>query len=243
MKQAIVFSAFVAASVTAALHSYAAEPATEVAAPAPTTAVAPDPERFADDIRNFAARDRKNFYPRDGVLFVGSSSIRNWLTAESFPDMPVINRGFGGSQISDVNHYFNDVVAKYRPKLIVFYSGDNDTQAGKSPQLIFSDFDRFVSRVHDSLPDTHIIALPIKPSIARWTKWPQMQETNSRMAELDKRDDRLQIVDTATPLLGPDGQPRKELYVADGLHLSPKGYAVWNEILTPILKKSLAARQ
>lgn len=202
----------------------------------------PDPGRFADDIRNFAARDHKNTFPRDAILFVGSSSIRNWKTADGFPTLPVINRGFGGSQISDVNHYFDDVVSKYRPKVIVFYSGDNDTQAGKSPQQIFADFEEFVSRVHQSLPETHIIALPIKPSLARWAKWPQMQQTNALAAALDKRDDRLEIVDTATPLLGPDGKPRAEYFITDGLHLSAKGYAVWNEILTPILKNALASK-
>ena len=210
---------------------------------AETTVADPDPARFAYDIRNFAARDRKNWHPRDAILFVGSSSIRNWHTAEAFPDLPVINRGFGGSQISDVNHYFDEIVVRYRPKVIVFYSGDNDTQAGKSPQQIFADFAKFVARVHESLPDTHIFSLPIKPSLARWDKWPQMQQTNALMANLDKRDDRLEIIDTATPLLGPDGQPRKELYVNDGLHLNPKGYAVWNEILAPVLKKAIADRE
>jgi lysophospholipase L1-like esterase len=239
MKQAILLITFVAACGLATLNSYAAEPATELA-PTSATVPDPDPERFAYDIRNFATRDHKNACPHDPVLFVGSSSIRNWPTADGFPDLPVINRGFGGSQISDVNHYFNDVVTKYRPKIIVFYSGDNDTQAGKSPQQIFDDFAKFVHRVHESLPETHIIALPIKPSIARWDKWPQMQQTNALMAKLDNRDDRLQMVDTSTPLLGSDGQPRKELYVADGLHLNQKGYNIWNEILTPILKQALA---
>jgi lysophospholipase L1-like esterase len=239
MKQAILLISFVAACGLATLKSYAAEPAADPARTS-TTVADPDPERFDYDIRNFAARDHKNSCPRDPVLFVGSSSILKWPTADGFPGLPVINRGFGGSQISDVLHYFNDVVSKYRPKIIVFYSGDNDTQAGKSPQQIYGDFAQFVTRVHESLPETHIIALPIKPSIARWDKWPQMQETNALMAKLDKGDDRLQMVDTATPLLGPDGQPRKELYVADGLHLNAKGYAVWNEILTPILKQALA---
>jgi lysophospholipase L1-like esterase len=209
-------------------------------APASATVPDPDPERFAYDLRNFAARDHKNSFPHNAVLFVGSSSIRNWYTADAFPDLPVINRGFGGSQISDVLHFFDDIVTKYRPKVIVFYSGDNDTNAGKSPQQIFADFAKFVARVHGSLPETHVIALPIKPSLARWAKWSQMQQTNALMTRLDQRDDRLQLVDTATPLLGPDGQPRKELFLDDGLHLNPRGYALWNEALRPILKKALS---
>ena len=29
-----------------------------------------------------------------------------------------------------------------------------------------------------------------------------------------------------------DGRPRPELYVEDGLHLSPTGYRLWTEILS-----------
>ena len=236
MKRARLGPAFILVCGLAAV-ARAAEPAATNAAVAD-----PDPARFAAEIKAFDTRDRKNSYPRDAVLFVGSSSIQNWPTAEAFPDLAVINRGFGGSQISDVNHFFDEVVSKYRPKVIVFYSGDNDIQAGKSPQQIFDDFAKFVARVHQSLPDTHIICLPVKPSQARWEKWPQMQETNALIAKLDRRDDRLEIIDTATPLLGPDGKPRKELFLNDGLHLNAKGYAVWNEILAPNLKRVLGAQ-
>src|SRR5690606_25008770 len=79
----------------------AATPATAQA----SQAAPPAPTRFEAEIEAFRAWDRKNAVPADAVLFVGSSSIRMWATAVSFPDLPVVNRGFGGSQISDVNHY------------------------------------------------------------------------------------------------------------------------------------------
>ena len=62
----------------------------------------PDPERFAKDIKTFAVWDSKNTFPENAILFVGSSSVRYWSTATAFPDRPIINRGFGGSEISDV---------------------------------------------------------------------------------------------------------------------------------------------
>src|SRR5690606_37781520 len=128
----------------------------------------PDPTRFAGDIDAFRQWDSKNTVPADGILFVGSSTIRLWPTAERFPGLSVINRGFGGSQISDVNHYFDDVVGKYRPATIVFYAGDNDINDGKTPQRVAADVRAFVGRAREVRADVRFFYLPIKPSPARW---------------------------------------------------------------------------
>ena len=110
-----------------------------------------------------------------------------WQTAESFPDLAVINRGFGGSQASDVVHFAQRIVLKYEPRTIVFYAGDNDLADGKSPEQVAGDFEKFVELVHDKLPDTEIIYLPVKPSLARWKLWPKMQETNALVARIRQR--------------------------------------------------------
>jgi hypothetical protein len=89
------------------------------------------PDRWEEAIRAFEDWDSRNSFPSDAVLFVGSSSIRLWPTHECFRDLPVINRGFGGSQISEVNAYVKRIVLPYAPKVIVFYAGDNDIASGK----------------------------------------------------------------------------------------------------------------
>jgi lysophospholipase L1-like esterase len=199
----------------------------------------PDPARFEAEIAAFEAWDRQNSFPPGAILFVGSSSIRMWPTAEAFPDLPIINRGFGGSHTSDVNHFAKRIVLKYSPRLIVFYAGDNDIEAGKSPKQVFDDFQAFAKIVHDNLPKTRIVYLPIKPSIARWPKWPQMQAVNSSVGKLSQSDERIIYVDTATPMLGRDGKPRPELFLDDGLHLSAKGYHEWSNTLGPPLRHAI----
>ena len=47
----------------------------------------PDPGRFAASINEFVAWDRKNSFPENAYLFVGSSSIRLWPTAAAFPGL------------------------------------------------------------------------------------------------------------------------------------------------------------
>jgi lysophospholipase L1-like esterase len=197
----------------------------------------PEPTRFEADIRAFEAWDRQNSFPREAALFVGSSSIRMWPTAESFPETPVINRGFGGSHVSDVNHFAERIVVKYKPRIIVFYAGDNDIAADKSPQQVFDDFQAFVRLIHQKLPSTRIVYLPIKPSLARWQMWSKMKAANALVQELSKADDLLEYTDTATPMLGDDGRPRGELFLDDGLHLNASGYRLWSRIVSPVVRE------
>ncbi|MEZ4698790.1 MAG: SGNH/GDSL hydrolase family protein [Rhodothermales bacterium] len=200
----------------------------------------PDPGRFAEEIADFEAWDMKNVTPERPILFVGSSSIRIWLTGTYFPDLPVINRGFGGSHISDVNFYLERIVLKYAPRAIVFYAGDNDIAGGKSPERVLDDYKVFVSRVHALLPKTKIFFIPIKPSLLRWDMWPQMMKANAMVATYSEASPYLYYIDIATPMLGTDGTPRPEFFREDGLHLNREGYDLWTQIVRPQLLSALA---
>lgn len=197
----------------------------------------PDPARFAEEIDAFNQWDRKNAAPTSPIVFVGSSSIRFWPTAERFPGLPVVNRGFGGSHISDVNHYLEQVVLQYAPRAIVFYAGDNDIAGEKHPEQVLEDYRTFVERVHTRYPGIPIFFIPIKPSLSRWTLWPRMQEANDAIRAYSDDHEALFYVDTATPMLGEDGTPRPALFVEDGLHLSEAGYDEWTAILKPYLER------
>ena len=195
----------------------------------------PDPLRFQPEIDAFAEWDNKNSFVPDSVLFAGSSSMVYWPAARAFPECPIVNRGFGGSHISDVNHFYPDVVKKYRPRVIVFYAGDNDIAAGKSPSQVFEDFGKFLATMRSDLPDTDLFYLPIKPSTSRWHLWREMDEVNTLIKNLAESEEDIVYVDIATPMLVEDGTPNKELFVGDGLHLNSKGYELWTSVLGPYL--------
>ncbi len=195
----------------------------------------PNPGRWAKAIELFELQDRKNTFPDDAILFVGSSSIMFWPTALAFPGRPVINRGFGGSHLSDVNHFFDQVVKPYKPAIIVLYAGDNDIAQGKSPEQVLADFREFSRRVRAASQSTRVLFLSIKPSIARWELWPVMAEANRLIHGYIKEQPNMTYVDLAGPLLNEDGEP-KTVYVADGLHLNAFGYALWTEALAPLLE-------
>ncbi|MDX2197523.1 MAG: GDSL-type esterase/lipase family protein [Phycisphaerae bacterium] len=205
------------------------------AASQPGSTPPPDPKRFASAIRAFQEWDKKNTPSQGAVLFTGSSSIVGWSTATAFPELTVLNRGFGGSHLTDVTHYAPDVVFRYAPSVIVLYAGDNDIASGRSASAVADDFRALLRVLRAELPETPLVYLSIKPSPSRWALWPTAREANERIAEICRQDAKTRYVDVATPLLGADGTPRDELFLADRLHLSEAGYAAWNQQLRPVL--------
>ncbi len=208
-----------------------------VSQPAPVSAH--PPEAWAEEIVRFEAADRLTPPRPGGVLFVGSSSIRLWPALEAdFPGVNVLQRGFGGSELSDVVHYAPRIVLPYRPRLIVLYAGDNDLAAGKSPVAVFRHYRAFVALVLRELPETRIAFIAIKPSGARWALVEQVRAANALVRRYTASDPRLLYVDVFTPMLGPDGMPREELFVADRLHMNARGYALWRDLLVPIVRNT-----
>jgi lysophospholipase L1-like esterase len=195
-----------------------------------------DFSRWEKDIAAFERRDKEKPPPKDGILFVGSSSIRLWDLSKSFPGLNAINRGFGGSHLADVVHFAPRIVLNYEPRLIVLYAGDNDLAAGKTPERVHDDFKAFVQRVREKLPKTKIVFISIKPSIRRWPLIDKIRKANALVEAECKKSERVLYFDAAAPMLGDDGKPRPELFAKDGLHLNAKGYALWAERLKPHLE-------
>jgi lysophospholipase L1-like esterase len=195
----------------------------------------PDPSRFTETFDDWATHDAENSAPANPIVFVGSSSINFWRTAEYFPQFPVINRGFGGSQASDATHWVHEAVLKYDPSVVVYYEGDNDVNVGKKAPQIFEDMKQFAEAVHGESPGTHVVFLSVKPSLSRWQHWTESQATNSLLEDYAAGRYNVHFVDVGTDMLGGDGEPIPELFIADGLHMTPMGYEIWTGLVTPVL--------
>jgi len=193
---------------------------------------------FEKEIAAFEASDRTNPPPTGAVLFIGSSSIRLWTTlAKDLPDYPVINRGFGGSQIADSVLYTEKIVLPYKPAVVVMYAGGNDINGGKTPETVLTDFKKFVQGVHASLPETKISYISIAGNPARWAQVDKVREANRLIEEHARSDKRLSFINVFPRMLGDDGQPRPEIFVADKLHMNANGYKIWTGIVREHLAK------
>lgn len=191
--------------------------------------------RWEPSIQKFEAADAENMPAPGGIVFVGSSSMVYWKTDKDFPEHNIINRGFGGSHTSDSLEFADRIIIKYKPRIVAIYAGDNDIAAGKSIETVVDDTKKLFAYIHDALPETKIIYVAIKPSLARWNLVDKMRAANAAIEAITEKDERMQFLDIDTPSLGADGKPRKELFVGDGLHLSAEGYSVWNKLMRPLL--------
>jgi len=195
------------------------------------------PDRWKSDIQSFIDKDKQNPPPpQNAVLFIGSSSIRMWDTKKFFPDVNNINRGFGGSYVSDSLFFADKIIIPYKPRAIVFYAGDNDSVDNKSSEMILADIQSLIIKVRESLPNTKFIIISIKPSIQRWQYWQQMFKTNKMIENFIKEQQNMYFVDVSKVMLDSTGQPVKDLYKEDGLHLSDKGYELWTSLVKPLIK-------
>lgn len=194
------------------------------------------PEKWQAELDRMAAADAKDPPAKGGVLFLGSSTIRLWKLDQSFPGKDYLNRGFGGSEISDSLRLLDKLVFPHEPKTIVFYAGDNDLAKGKSPERVAADFRELSERVAERLPETRILYIAVKPSLKRWSLIEQVRAANDAIAKYCEETPRRKFVDIAPAMLGEDGLPRKELFVDDGLHMTPAGYEVWTKQVAAALE-------
>jgi lysophospholipase L1-like esterase len=157
------------------------------------------------------------------VQFIGSSSIEHWKSvAADFPEVKVINRGFGGSEIGDSTWFADRIVAPYHPRAIVMYAGDNDIYYGHTPQRVRDDFATFVRKVRSFDPGVPVAFVAIKPSMARRSLLPQIRQANALVREYAAAQKGVSYIDVFTPMLG-----------KDGLHMNRRGYELWIGLLKP----------
>jgi hypothetical protein len=188
--------------------------------------------------KNDARLDKENFPEKGKILFTGSSSIRFWDSLEKdMEPLEVLNRGFGGAQISHVIYHFEEIIKPYEPKAIVFFCGTNDLTALKTPKETINDFKKFLSLVRNEFRNIKVYVIGIKPSVDRLYLDKEERIFNSSIKLLASQDAYLEYIDVWDSMLAEDGSRMPELYIEDGLHMNKKGYEVWTKQVRKSLSK------
>ncbi|MBN8834631.1 MAG: G-D-S-L family lipolytic protein [Niastella sp. SCN 39-18] len=195
---------------------------------------------FWKEIQEFKTQDSLAFPEPNQILFAGSSSFTKWTDVQDyFPGFPIINRGFGGSSLTDLIRYANDIILPYQPRQIVIYCGENDfaaneqvsaAEVAKRFYLLFS----IIRKKYKKLP---VVYVSMKPSPSRIQLMPKFDSANYMIKQFLKKRPRTAFADVYHAMLQKDGTVKQEIFLKDNLHMNSKGYHIWQQILRPYLKK------
>lgn len=192
--------------------------------------------RFSTEIAAFRREDSVFGYEQKSILFVGSSSIRKWKQISAdFSGLKILQRGFGGSTYPELIYYYNDLILKYKPRIIVIYEGDND-QYFMTPEEIAYYACYLVKKIRSTLPITKILLMSVKPSPARRDKLKSMMSTNIFLQEIAAKYDNVEYIDIWSSMFEGKARIRKDIWKADSLHMNAKGYRLWQKKIDPFLK-------
>ena len=170
----------------------------------------------------------------DGVLFLGSSTVRLWDVKKGLPALKPVNAGFGGAETRDIVHFLPRLLGDLKPKAVVVYTGDNDLAAGRSPEQVRDDVTELFKGLRDRRPGTPVAFIAVKPSPSRFGILAKQAKANEYVKALVDADKAWRFLDLNPPMLDAKGKPKPDLYVKDGLHLSDAGYAQWNDAVTKL---------
>lgn len=195
---------------------------------------------FANEIAAFKKQDSLSFPGTGKILFVGSSSFAFWKDVQQyFPEYSIINRGFGGSSLTDLIRYAPDVIFPYEPKQIVIYCGENDFAGDTSlyPSQVAQRFFDLFNLIRSRYKKVPIAYISMKPSPSRRHLMARFNVANVMIKNFLKKKKKTDYIDVYKAMLNENGQPKEEIFLADQLHMNAEGYKIWKKIIEPYLLK------
>ncbi len=207
---------------------------TASAPPAPTASAQvkldPDPLRFAEAMETIAQIPFSEEQER--IVFTGSSSIRFWKDiGRYYPEQQIINTGFGGSEMSDLQYYLEQAVLRFSPSKVFIYEGDNDINSKRPIPLIMEQTQQVIKAIGQQYPNCQIFLISAKPSLARWHLKKEYQKLNQAFKKYAESKNNCQYIDIWQVMLNKQGEVIPSIFIEDGLHMNKAGYDLWDSVI------------
>lgn len=191
--------------------------------------------------------ERKPVVPATGLpkaVFYGSSTFTYWPDmAPAFPQVQAVNLGFGGSTLAACAWFFKRVVLAHQPDIILLYAGDNDLGDGRTPEEVVLFYEQLLSCIAANLGAIPVCFISIKLSPIRLHLRGSIEYANRCISRrVAANGPPLYFLDLYSRMLDAQGTPQRVLFAADGLHLSAKGYALWQHEISAQLDQMLPLR-
>lgn len=195
---------------------------------------------FRKEINTFKKQDSIAFPAKKQILFVGSSSFTKWTNVqEYFPQYKIINRGFGGSVLLDVIRYTDEIITPYKAKQIVIYCGENDIASSDTvtAAIVLQRVENLFAAIRKKQKKVEIDFVSIKPSPSRAKFRNTVEQSNKLIEAFIAKQHHAKFINVFDAMLNKDGTIIQEIFLQDNLHMNEKGYAIWQKIIEPYLKK------
>ncbi len=176
------------------------------------------------------------------VVFLGDSITAGWggngkeVWASAFGKWEPANFGIGGDRTQHVLWRIeNGELDGLKPKAAVLMIGTNNASTDPADGIARG-VTRIVETIRKKLPTTKILLLAVFPRGEKASPNPgreKLKEVNAIIAKLHDGKS-VFFLDIADKFLQPDGSLTKEI-MPDFLHLSPAGYQIWADAITPKL--------
>jgi lysophospholipase L1-like esterase len=175
---------------------------------------------------------------KEAIVFVGDSLTESWSSLEQdFAHLPVktANRGVGGDTTPSLLYRLDADVLDLEPRALVLLIGSNDLGEHTTPADIADNLRTLLGRIRARFPRIPIAWCLVMPREPDQGFPERVRELNGLIHDLATADPNVTIVDTFAPLARPDGSSRPRCFEPDRLHLNDAGYAVWRDVLRPVV--------
>ena len=182
------------------------------------------------------------------LLFIGSSSIRLWNNIdEDVKPYKSVMRGYGGAHYYDLIHFIDRLTKNHvKAKAVILFvanditGGNEEKKLELKPKEVKKLFVYVYKRIKKQLgDDIPIFKIETTPTPKRWEVWPKISKANDLIKAYTKNRANIYFIPTRSYYLNNSGEPIKEYFMEDQLHLNNKGYRLWGEIIKKEINKIL----
>ena len=186
---------------------------------------------------------------KDQIVFYGPSYFTRWST--KYGNTPLrevllgksgapccLNRGFGSSCSEHQLYYYPRMVRPLEPRALVYSSYGNGGAFGYTPEEIWELAQRVIVYTMTDFPNARIYLCGTNPSRDETDEKRRMaMQYDEWLRKFAEEHENCFFISTR----GCEALNRKDIFIQDGVHYNPEGYALYADFFREALKDELAA--
>jgi lysophospholipase L1-like esterase len=156
-------------------------------------------------------------------------SLSLWFPSQGLPGAQLwLNQGISGENSGQILKRLS-AFAQTRPDTIYVLAGINDLRQGATDQVILHNLRQMLRRLHLNHPKAQVIMQSILPTRLAAIPNERIRNLNQQIAVIAQQE-KAGYLNLYTLFADGQGEMRQDL-TTDGIHLTRRGYEVWQEAL------------